>query len=90
MQFHFGFDFGCNRLLRKDVGKVTRKLVRVYLLDLTSRKLYKAGEALDVGISASDGDEIDHDTRLLGKLTNFVIELYRRLIPKSIATHSIA
>lgn len=45
---------------------------------------------MDVGISASDGDEIDHDTRLLGKLTNFVIELYRRLIPKSIATHSIA
>ena len=57
------------------------------MLDLTTRKFNQAGKALNVGISAGNGDEIDHHSSLLGQLTNFVIELCRDLI---VALHVVA
>ena len=80
MQFNLGLNLCGYRLLRKNAGEVSRELLWVDLLDLATRKLDQAGEALNVGISASDGDEVDHYSSLLGKLADFVVKLCCNLL----------
>ena len=80
VQLDLGLNFSGDYLLRKDTSEVARELVWIDLLDLAAGEFNQAGKTLNVGISASNGDEIDHHSRLLGKLTNFVIELCRDLI----------
>ena len=87
VQLDLGLDFGGDYLLRKDIGEVTGELVWIDLLDLTAREFNQAGKTLNVGISAGNGDKIDHHSSLLGQLANFVVELCRDLI---VALHVVA
>jgi len=45
-------DLSGNSLLGKDVCEITRELIWVDLLDLTTRKFNQAGKALDIRISS--------------------------------------
>ena len=85
VQLDLGLYFSGDRLLRKDIGEIARELVRIDLLDLTAREFNQARKTLNVGISAGNGDKIDHDSTLLSKLANFVIELCRGLITTVLA-----
>ena len=56
VEFDFGLHLGSDRLLRQDIGEVICNLVRIDLLDLTSREFDKALKAFDVGFASSNGN----------------------------------
>ena len=44
------------------------------MLNLATRKLNKSGKAFNIGFSACDSHQIDHNTVLLSKFSNFVVK----------------
>ena len=88
MQLNLRLNFCGDCILRENVGKVARQLVWINLLNCTAREFNQSRKALNIGFSASDGDEIDTDPGLLSKLADFVVELCCSLLTASIVAES--
>ena len=75
MKFDLGLNLCGNCLLRKDISEVTREIVRVYLFDLTSRKLDQARKTLNISICSSNSNEIDHNSAFFSEFSNLIVDL---------------
>ena len=66
MQLHFCLNASGNRLLGKDVGEIVGDFIRIHLFYLTARKFDKALKTGNIGLTASNSDQVDKDATLFG------------------------
>ena len=66
MQLDFCLDACGDRLLGEDVGEIVSDFIGIHLFYLTAREFDKALKTGNIGLTASDSDQVDKDATIFG------------------------